>query len=103
MVNENEKQSVEMEMMKLLNGKDDLTNDNVKQVLSSKMSIIEGQSNEIKFLKSELLSCKEQMVEHTNDIHDLAMRTLELERYSRDTCLVFSNVEAYPMQPPRYY
>ena len=97
MVNENEKQSVEMmnTAKKLLN-EDDLTNDNVKKVLSSMMSIIEGQSNEIKFLKSELLSCKEQMVENTNDIHDLAMRTLELERYSRKTCLVFSNVEAYP-------
>ena len=81
---------------KLLNGQDDLTNDNVKQILVSMMKIIEDQSSEIKTLKDELLSCKEKTVENKNDIHDLAIRTLELERYSRKTCLVFSNVEAYP-------
>ena len=81
---------------KLLNRKDDLTNENVKQILVSMMKTIEDQSIEIKTLKGELLSCKEKTVENTNDIHDLAIRTLELERYSRKTCLVFSNVEAYP-------
>ena len=104
MVNENEKQSVEMmnTAKKLLNGKDDLTNDNVKQVLSSMMSIIEGQSNEIQFLKGELLSCKKQMVENTNDIHDLAMRTLELERYSRKTPASSRMLKLTLMQLPRY-
>ena len=35
---------------KLLNGQDDLTNENVKQILVSMMEIIEDQSSEIKTL-----------------------------------------------------
>ena len=80
----------------LLNNHYDLSNLSKRQILLSVDKIVEKRNKRLEYMERQLEKCREPTVENLNGFHELNWRTWELERYSRKSCLVFSNIERQP-------
>ena len=65
----------------------------LKQLIKKMMGHIQKQDQELKSLRRNQTLMNEEMIENTNALHKLDGRVVELEKYSRKLCLIFSNIE----------
>ena len=72
---------------------DDAQTKSLKAAIRMLMKKVEQQDGVIAELKNNHHLMYESIKDHTNEIYSLSGRVIELERYSRKLCLIFSNVE----------
>ena len=65
----------------------------LKQLIKKMMGHIQKQDQELKSLRRNQTLMNEEMIDNTNALHKLDGRVVELEKYSRKLCLIFSNIE----------
>ena len=65
----------------------------LKQLIKKKMGHIQKQDQELKLLRRNQTIMNEEMIDNTNALHKLDGRVVELEKYSRKSCLIFCNIE----------
>ncbi len=68
----------------------------LKQIFDKLMSVIHQQAETIQCLDQKLECASDDIVKNTNEVYGMNKRILELERYSRKTCLIFNSIEIYP-------
>ena len=65
----------------------------LKKALTILMQTVQQQNIFIEELRSDQVTMKDDLIQHTNYLYSLSGRVTELERYSRKLCLIFTNVE----------
>ena len=65
----------------------------VKSLMRKMLVLIKKQDHELKTLKQGKSWMREEIINNTNSFQQLDERVVELEKYSRKLCLIFSNVE----------
>ena len=71
-------------------------NPQARRIIEMLHDVIVNQAHEIASLNNELVQINKEVACKTNVINGLKERTLTLERYSRKTCLIFTNVAVNP-------
>ncbi len=66
---------------------------NLKTAVSVLVKTVQKQNLAIEELTNSHQNMQQNVVQHTNEMYFLSTRIVELERYSRKLCLIFSNVE----------
>ena len=64
----------------------------IKPLLRKMMELIQRQDEELKKLRHGQSYIREQINNNTNVLHKIDERVVELEKYSRKLCLIFSNL-----------
>ncbi len=87
------------EILQLINTCDLQEASNIKSIMEGLVSIIDSQQIKINQLEKSQATNNDQIIELDNEVADVKLRLLTMERYSSKCCLIFTNIDIHGVDP----